>query len=415
MTFTALHKALGAPPGPLNDELLDAAVAAHVVETDGLDWKSTTLPAAKGAPLSDFPKDVAAMANSGGGVIVYGVTESEKAATGRVDVGDLTETHQRTLQSSVITAVSPPIFGLAFHRLSGGGKRAVIVVVPASVDVPHLVYRNDYFGAPVRNDADTVWMRERQIEVMYRARFDERRRATEVLDSLYGDAVAGRDTGNVAWFVAVAHPRIPSLSRLSRDDARAALWEAVRLTTTYAPDRRSRPPVSVNRDNPRPGLQRWVAPAMKGGWWSAEVTVHHDGSVTLAAALGGRLISADNKYLSGNRVYAPDVECGVVDFMALVRATAEATGNSEYDARAAIAFTGDEQLMILLGNDYGAVFADAAFPLPRYTPVGTTFNAAASDVEFRRSLYDLALDCVNQCGEAQPTQIQPPADEEPEP
>lgn len=40
-----------------------------------LDWKSE-LPSAKGLPQTDFPKDVAAMASSGG-VIVFGVRESQ--------------------------------------------------------------------------------------------------------------------------------------------------------------------------------------------------------------------------------------------------------------------------------------------------------------------------------------------------
>ena len=72
MIFTALHRALGVAPGPLTDELLDAAVSSGVMETTDLDWKSE-LPPAKGLPQTDFPKDVAAMANSGGGVIVFGV------------------------------------------------------------------------------------------------------------------------------------------------------------------------------------------------------------------------------------------------------------------------------------------------------------------------------------------------------
>jgi predicted HTH transcriptional regulator len=197
-------------PGPLTDEILDAAVAAGTLEASDLDWKSE-LPPAKGLPQTDFPKDVAAMANSGGGVIVYGVLESQKAATVRVDVGDVDEAHERSLRSVAVTAITPPVFRLAVHRLDGSGKRAVVVEVPGSVDGPHPIYRNEYFGAPVRNDSDTVWMKERQIEAMYRARFDERRHATEALDSLYTDASAGRDTGKRAWLIAVAHPRIPRL------------------------------------------------------------------------------------------------------------------------------------------------------------------------------------------------------------
>ena len=131
MVFTAIHRALGVAPGPLTNDLLDAAVTAGVAETDDLDWKSA-LPPASGVPNTDFPKDVAAMANSCGGLIVFGVDEEQKAATDRVDVGEVSETYERTLRSAAITAISPPVFGLGIDTVtSPEGKRAVIVQVPA--------------------------------------------------------------------------------------------------------------------------------------------------------------------------------------------------------------------------------------------------------------------------------------------
>ncbi|MGX5186174.1 AlbA family DNA-binding domain-containing protein [Streptomyces avermitilis] len=77
-----------------------------MTETSDLDWK-TELPPAKGLSQTDFPKDVAAMANSGGGVIIFGVRESQKAATERVDAGEFTEVYERLLRSVAITAISP--------------------------------------------------------------------------------------------------------------------------------------------------------------------------------------------------------------------------------------------------------------------------------------------------------------------
>ena len=93
------------PPGPLTDEMIDEAVSQGVAETDDLDWKSS-LPPASGLPQTDFPKDIAAMANSGGGVIAYGVTEQGKQATGRTDTGELTEGHERSLRSVAVTAIT---------------------------------------------------------------------------------------------------------------------------------------------------------------------------------------------------------------------------------------------------------------------------------------------------------------------
>jgi hypothetical protein len=192
MDFTSLHRAIGVGTQPLTSKLLNDAVAAGAVETHDLDWKSE-LPPIKGLSQTDFPKDVAAMANNGGGLIVYGVNETQKAATGRVDVGEFDEGQERAFRSAAITAISPPVFGIKFHRLGSESdqNRAVVIEIAASVDGPHLIYRNDFFGAPIRNDSDTVWMKERQIEAMYRARFDERRHAAEALNALYGEAAGG--------------------------------------------------------------------------------------------------------------------------------------------------------------------------------------------------------------------------------
>lgn len=416
MTFTALHRALGLAPAPLTDVLLDAAVAAGVVEANDLDWKSE-LPPAKGLPQTDFPKDVAAMANSGGGVIVFGVRESQKAAVERVDVGELDEAYERSLRSAAITAISPPIFGLNVHRLGTAGSRAVIVEVPASLDGPHLIYKNDYFAAPVRNDSDTVWMKERQIEAMYRARFEERRHATEALDLLYGEAVAGRDSDKRAWLIAVAHPRIPRFrDRLTREEAREVLTKTVGLALTYAGRGGVHPLENVDRDNPRPGLHRWVAVNAATGersvWREAWIGIHHDGSVTVAAAVGGHRMSSDG-YFEGWQVESAAIECAIADLLALARITAETTGNDEYDVRLGIEWAGEQPLTFLTKDNMGFTYDGVSVPLHRYTPVETTVNAIEPAADFFWHVHDFAQDCVNQGGISNVLMIQPPARDEP--
>lgn len=416
MTFTALHRALGLAPAPLTDVLLDAAVAAEVVEANDLDWKSE-LPPAKGLPQTDFPKDVAAMANSGGGVIVFGVRESQKAAVERVDVGELDEAYERSLRSAAITAISPPVFGLNVYRLGTVGSRAVIVEVPASLDGPHLIYKNEYFAAPVRNDSDTVWMKERQIEAMYRARFEERRHATEALDLLYGEAVAGRDSDKRAWLIAVAHPRIPRFrDRLTREEVRGVLTKTVGLALTYAGRGGVHPLENVDRDNPRPGLRRWMAVNAATGersvWREAWISVHHDGSVTVAAAVGGHRMSSDG-YFEGWQVESAAIECAIADLLALARTTAETTGNDEYDVRLGIEWAGEQPLMILTKDNMGFTYDGVSVPLHRYTPVETTVNAIEPAADFFWHVHDFAQDCVNQGGISNVLMIQPPTRDEP--
>lgn len=412
MSFTALHRAIGAAPGALDDALLDAVVPARTAETNDLDWKSE-LPPARGLPQTDFPKDVAAMANSDGGLIVYGVRESQKAAAERGDVGDFDENHERSIRSAAITAITPPVFGLNVHRLGTEGNRAVVVEVPASVDGPHLIYKNDYFGAPIRNDADTVWMKERQIEAMYRARFDERRHALEALDALFNEAGAGRDSDKRAWLIAVAHPRVPRIQeRLTRDGAREVLSKVEDLALFYARRAGIHPLESVDLLNPRPGLRRWVAvntaTVEASAWKESWASIHHDGSVTLAAAVGGHRMSSDG-YFEGSQVESTAIECAMADFMAMIRVMAAATGNDEYDVRVGIGWSGDQPLVILTKGNSGFTYDGVSTPLHHYTPVETTVNAVEPDLDYYWHVHDLAQDCVNQGGVSNVRMIQPPA------
>lgn len=400
MTFTALHRALGLPPGPLTNEILDEAVAAGVVETDDLDWKSE-LPPVSNLSQTDVPKDIAAMANSGGGLLVYGVEEEQKAATERSDTGEFTENHERTYRKVAVTAITPPVFGLQVHRL-GNSPRAVAVTVPASVDGPHLIYRNDYFGAPRRNNADTDWMKEREIAAAYRARFDEQRRSTDALNSLYAETTQGRDTDKRAWLIAVAHPRVPGvLARPTRDDARNIFEEAGRVALSYSRRNATHPLENLDPRNPRPGLKRWTAPPTsmhKNSYWrQAWASVHHDGSATLAAAVGAHPTGPSSQF-EGREVMARDIEAAVADFTGLIRAASQALGHSEYEVSVGIEWTGSHPLMILTVDNFGQPYDGVSTPLGKFTQVQLTMNAAVAEDAFRRQVYELAEYCINQGG-----------------
>ncbi|MCW3041513.1 MAG: transcriptional regulator, partial [Solirubrobacterales bacterium] len=207
MLHTPLHRALGERPGPLTEQMIDDAVAQGIGETDDLDWKKV-LPPEKDFRDSDIVKDIAAFANAGGGIIVFGVTETGKAADGRHDAGELTESYERTIRQVTMAAITPPVFGVqAIAIPSTSGPRAVALVVPASPDSPHLVYRNDQFGAPLRAGADTLWMKERDLETAYRLRFDGARRGEEALHQIYDDVAAAADPSDRAVLVGAARPR----------------------------------------------------------------------------------------------------------------------------------------------------------------------------------------------------------------
>lgn len=408
MLFTGLHRALGANPGILTSEMVDQAVERSVMETDDLDWKSE-LPPERGLNQTDFPKDVAAMANTGGGVIVYGVAETAKAATERLDVGELTEGHERALRSAAVTAISPPVFGLEVVELGGDGSRVVAVVVPGSVDVPHVIYRGEYFGAPVRNDADTVWMRERQVEAMYRARFAEQRASHEALDTLYKNAARARDIQDRAWFIGVARPRIPAAipARLSRDEARKLAEESASLGLVFVSRGGIHPLENVDRLNPRPGLRSWVlrssSESASTRWREAWASIHDDGSITLAAAVGGHRLT-DGGYGTGGTIAVTAVEAAIADVMGLVRITSNQVTRDDYDLRLGVEWLGEGLLNFETQGGWGS---DTSATLAAYTPIQATVPTGGDSDSFYDTVYEIVRDAVNQAGVQQPQMMSP--------
>jgi Schlafen, AlbA_2 len=403
MQFTPLHRLLGRVPAPLSDEMIDEAVGQGIAETDDLDWKSK-LPPAKGMAETDYPKDIAAMANSGGGMIVYGITEKDKKATGREDTGELADRFEQTLRSVAVTSIHPPVFGLDIVQLGGEGNRCIAVIVPASVDGPHLLYRGEYFGAPVRNNADTVWMKEREVEAAYRRTFDERRYANEALDRLYDELAAVTQVEARAWLIAVGRPRITSTTgmRSTKDAAGQLFQTASEHALRYAPWRGFRPFEIVDFLNPRPGLRRWAALRSQSAEADpplpeARMSIHHDGSVTVAFALGG-LRDGPDGYLPAWQFDSAVVEAAIADLMGLLRVVSERVGSVDYEVRIGIERGGPERMIIQTRDNMEFAYTGVSVPMLRYTPVQATVEAGADDNRYMHQVRTIIQDCVNQGG-----------------
>ena len=80
MPFTALQAALGEPSPILTFDMVERACSQRIRERSDLEWKAQ-LPLiaedreSKQREQAELAKDLAAMANTGGGIIVYGVKE----------------------------------------------------------------------------------------------------------------------------------------------------------------------------------------------------------------------------------------------------------------------------------------------------------------------------------------------------
>lgn len=327
--WSSVHEQLGESPQDLTYDLIATAVKQQVVEADNLDWKQV-LPGKEEARLEEFAKDVAAMANSRGGLLVYGVSEERGKGQAKEIVGvDVSEPTQRRLRMLSASRIHPMVPGLQLLPLtSPDGQHSVLVLsVPRSPDAPHMVGQDSKIGVPFRDGPETRWMRERDIERAYADRFARREDENVALTALADEVVGQLDLGRGAWIVGSARPRtpMPSVSAPpAREKATKILEATLRRSAEITPSGVNR--LSLLRElgsaasNPRVGLRRWIARTTKSfepGELSSYVHVelHHDGSVVFAAALEGWYQQfIEDQY----QVPCSLVESFAADFVALV-------------------------------------------------------------------------------------------------
>ncbi len=401
--FTPLHQALGELPGPLTIDLIKAACEGRVPEGSGLDFKLTP-PPAKALKESDLPKDLAAMANTGGGMLIFGIRDKDSGADAfeSIDPQFTDESYARDLRRVALSQITPPLFDLLVVPVSDGEERALVIVIGSSVDVPHLLYRGDLFAAPYRNGADTEWMTERMLEATYRGRLQRSRERGKLLEERLVSALEDRDTHARVWFAAVACPETPPLSsiRPTREQARATFSRALELANIWAPVS-AHPLEWLRTDNPRPGLRRWRAPYAfetdTRKWREAEAQLLDDGSVVLVSAMGSGRSGAGTDF-GPNEIDLRRAETFIADFAALIRSISQQRGTTIYQVRIQAGWSGGSAIIFRSFQNGFYLDADPSASVPRFSAVNVTIDGSQPDDEYADAMREMALDVVNQAG-----------------
>lgn len=403
--FTPLHRWLGQGPQPLTIELLDAAVEVALEETADLDFKLDP-PSAGALAQSDLAKDLAAMANSGGGMLVFGIRDGASRAVEAPGVAaDFTaDTYVRDLRRVALNRVSPPILNLAVHAFTDDSRHGLAVVVPPTNEPPHLIFVGDSFRAPYRNGPDTAWMTERMLESSYRARFNARREREDELREILAQVLM-RDHASDLWIGAVARPtgEVPFAQRLEREQVQGILDGALKLADLWV-RHKVHPLEWLDRSNPRPGLRRWVARFGRYSeatrWREAQAQVLDSGTITLTAAMGKGRAGADTTF-GPSEVGSDRVETFIADFMAMLQLTAVELGLFGYEIL--VDFCGPSGSPIMLripDRSLNGYYLDPenSSPIHHFVPVETVVDATARPEVFLDQVREIALDVVNQGG-----------------
>lgn len=398
--YTALHRALGLEPCPLTIEMIRKAVHERVTEREDLDWKKT-LPKHPGPWVEEFSKDIAAMANAGGGMIVYGVAESGAQAAELSGVGEITDDLLRELRGAAFSGITPPVIGIQTIILKDENASILAILIPPSEDSPHLIFRQDLFGAPLRLGTRTGWMGERLIEAGYRRRFADRDRRSDGLEDLFDEIIEPFREAPRVWMVAVASPSVTVRpKRIGLESARRIFFDAE--NNTPLPLSGMSPLGLLRRwmQDPVLGLRRWTVQSNHfdaGQVYGCRMSMHFDGAVTAAMAVGGDRMT-DNR----DEVHIDDLESVLIDIAGLASsASRELSIAGHYSIKTSLVWQGTDPISLRApapDQGFAGIYEPEPRPLTRCVPVtGVVFTDQGSEAVLE-GLREVALDLLSQAG-----------------
>ena len=299
-TWTRLHEHLGAPPGPVDFAMVRRCVADQLPEADDLDWKEDLPNTQDPKESAEFSKDVTAMANTRGGLIIFGVIDRPDRVQGHPSRGRQAGTSMPNGSGTRCSRTSPA--SICMYLASDDSTEAVLVVdVPASELAPHSVAfdttpwiarsLSSPSVTPYRDGPHTAWMAEHQIARAYTDRFTRSSQweaAFNELNSWLSDMFAARSDAGHAWLLLVARPARPiprAAPKLTKEDAKAIVDDACKNPLLPPNNGFALQYLDGYNGYISVGLNSWIITNQSPDWMVPRhvyVELHHDGSVAFA-------------------------------------------------------------------------------------------------------------------------------------
>lgn len=360
-------------------------------------------------------KDIAAFANSGGGVIVYGVKEVDDPASTAADhvvpVGDISEGTLLQIRQVAGNLIYPPVVDLSFERLAppdASTEGVLVLHVTDSSDTPHLVHPSgrysDYFIAPWRDGAHTSRMKERQLATMYRFREQNSRRRAQNLEDTWSDCVRAHVHIDTAWIVAVAVPDRPT--RVDRKVEPSHMESVMDEALSLSPPRGVSPLRILQTSFTRRGLRRLYrmdkTSASNGVGRSADMRasleLHDDGAIGIAFTRAG-VFPSELPVVTGMHVAIADIEQVAHDLLSTVIAQRRVRGvHVNYLVRVGIPSA--TQIFRRSDPSSPGLFLpfDETHRIPDYRPVDAVIIATLDMHSAVDGGLEVVRDVVNQAG-----------------
>lgn len=187
--------------GELSLDNILRLIADRTPESVSLDYKQS-FPLGNDEARRDFLIDVSAMANTAGGVLIYGITEDRDSAGNTTGlpaaVADATAPDLSTdracsaLLACIDTGLSPKLLGCEAQAIDLGGKVVFALGVPRSLESPHAVWFKKLGRFYRRRGTDNYQVEVPELRDMFLEREDWRTQAEDYHRNRVDEVKAGK-------------------------------------------------------------------------------------------------------------------------------------------------------------------------------------------------------------------------------
>ncbi|MEU0184167.1 ATP-binding protein [Streptomyces sp. NPDC006207] len=167
-----LERLLGAPVAEAQHSHVLGLIAGAVPEDFDLDFKRELYGTNDSAKRS-LCGDVAAMANTAGGLIILGMDEDAHGVAAAAPEVDLSDDEKRRILQTVAAGVSPlPQFDVIPVPGSNPDRGFYLISILRSAEAPHaVIVNNETLRFPRRNGSTTIYMSQAEVRAAYLAQF----------------------------------------------------------------------------------------------------------------------------------------------------------------------------------------------------------------------------------------------------
>lgn len=406
--FTPIHRALGLEPGNLTLELIEKAIEAGLEETADFDMKRVVPDLKADKSKQEVAKDIAAMANSGGGWIIYGVGEGATGIAGSIHPCEWEAKEEQQMLTIAYTKIDPPVVGLEFNKISCGensDKKLVLMHIPDSADAPHFARaEKNNFSAPRRNGPHTKPMTYRDIERGFRERFQRGVEQEKTLQGYFEQAAEALNPEQGVFLAIAAVPVTPKISAAPVSEETMYQYANQMLNPGFLHNFERTMHEIGFPPNPevKKGYRRWLVRTNVNSKVQYRKYFCDDGSMLVSYQLGhikrgNELFHDESKK---NHCLSKHIEFVIADFMSLLRSYSQ--GHKVYGTyriRAGLVGSSDSPITIRTMSNFNEVLEESySEPIKRFQPVSTFIDPLAPIEDILPPLCTLALDIVNQGG-----------------